>query len=337
MSKKTVHTLADIAHLAGVSKSTVSRALNDSPLISQETKERIQAIAKEHHFRINVSARNLRLQQSHIVAFVVPTYYPEFFSAEDLFGLEILGGISKGLRALGYDLLIIHADPQDTTWAPTYLDSGRVDGFIIMASNRRQEHLKSLVKLDAPFIAWGVPISKFNYCSVTGDNFMGGKLAAQHLLQTGRQRIAFLGGPRGELTVQYRFQGFETALQETGCSVAQNFIAYGDYSHASGFAAMQRLMEQAPNLDAVFVNSDLMAIGAINAIQNSGKTVPGDVAVIGYDDLSIAAYNNLPLTTIRQNISLVGKLLTQNLIQYIQSGTITNVTTPVELVIRQSA
>ena len=100
---------------------------------------------------------------------------------------------------------------------------------------------------------------------------------------------------------------------------------------------MQRLMEQAPNLDAVFVNSDLMAIGAINAIQNSGKTVPGDVAVIGYDDLSIAAYNNLPLTTIRQNISLVGKLLTQNLIQYIQSGTITNVTTPVELVIRQSA
>lgn len=337
MSKKTVQTLDDIAQLAGVSKSTVSRALNNSPLISQETKERIQAIAQEYHFRINVPARNLRLQQSRIVAFVVPTYYPEFFSAEDLFGLEILGGISKGLRALGYDLLIIHVDPHDTTWARTYLDSRRVDGFIIMASNRRQEHLKSLVELDAPFIAWGVPISKFNYCSVTGDNIMGGTLATQHLMQIGRQRIAFLGGPKDELTVQYRFQGFKTALQNAGRSVDPNLVAYGDYSHASGFAAMQRLMEQSPKPDAVFVNSDLMAIGAINAIQHSGKTVPEDVAVVGYDDLSIAAYNNLPLTTIRQNISLVGKLLTQNLIQFIQTGTITNVTTPVELVVRQSA
>ena len=146
-----------------------------------------------------------------------------------------------------------------------------------------------------------------------------------------------MGGPKDELTVQYCFQGFKTALQNAGRSVDPNLVAYGDYSHDSGFAAMQRLMEQSPKPDAVFVNSDLMAIGAINAIQHSGKTVPEDVAVVGYDDLSIAAYNNLPLTTIRQNISLVGKLLTQNLIQFIQTGTITNVTTPVELVVRQSA
>ena len=100
---------------------------------------------------------------------------------------------------------------------------------------------------------------------------------------------------------------------------------------------MQHLLEQAPDLDAVFVNSDLMAIGAINAIQNAGKRVPDDIAVVGYDDLSIAGFNNLPLTTVRQHIPLAGKMMAQNLIQYIQTGVITNVTIPVELIVRKSA
>lgn len=100
---------------------------------------------------------------------------------------------------------------------------------------------------------------------------------------------------------------------------------------------MQRLLDQSPDLDAVFANSDLMAIAAIEVIQRSGRKVPEDVAVVGYDDLSIAAYNNLPLTTIRQNIPLAGRLLAQNLIQYLQTGVVTNVTLPVELVVRKSA
>ncbi len=125
--------------------------------------------------------------------------------------------------------------------------------------------------------------------------------------------------------------------QAAGRDVDPRLVAYGDYTHASGIVAMQRLLHQSPDLDAVFVNSDLMAIGAISTIQDSGQSVPEDIAVVGYDDLSIATYNNLPLTTIRQNFPLVGKLMAQNLIQYIQSGVVTNVTTPVELVIRQSA
>ena len=100
---------------------------------------------------------------------------------------------------------------------------------------------------------------------------------------------------------------------------------------------MRRLMEKSPDLDAVFVNSDLMAIGAIDAVQNSGRRVPEDIAVVGYDDLPIAVYNNLPLTTIRQNLRLAGELLAQNLVQYIQNGIVTNVILPVELVVRRSA
>jgi DNA-binding LacI/PurR family transcriptional regulator len=337
MSKKPVQTIADIARLAKVSKSTVSRALNDSPLIKDETKERIRQIARQHNFRINVPARQLSLQQSRTVAFVTHAYHPESFSMEDLFGLEIMGGISSGLYASGYDLLVVHVNPRDTDWAHQYLDSGRVDGFILMTSSRKKAHIKALVEMGAPFIVWGVPMPNYSYCSVTGDNLTGGKLATEHLIRSGRQRIAFLGGPSEELEVQHRFKGYETALQAAGRNVDPALLAYGDYSHTSGAVAMQRLLEQAVDLDAVFVCSDLMAIGAIDMIRRHGRRVPEDIAVVGYDDLSIAAFNNLPLTTIRQNIPLAGRLLAQNLIQYLQTGLVTNVTIPVELVVRKSA
>ena len=337
MSKKPVQTIADIARLAKVSKSTVSRALNDSPLIKDETKERIRLIARQHNFRINIPARQLSMQQSRTVAFVTHAYQKDFFSVDDLFGLEIMGGISSGLHASGYDMLVVHVNPRDTEWAHQYLDSGRVDGFILMTSSRKQAHIKALVDMGAPFIVWGIPLPNLSYCSVTGDNLAGGKLAAEHLIRSGRKRIAFLGGPPGELEVQQRLKGFETALQDAGREVDPLLLAYGDYSHRSGAAAMQRLLEQAPDLDAVFVCSDLMAIGAIDVIRNHGRSVPEGVSVVGYDDLSIAAFNSLPLTTIRQNIPLAGRLLAQNLIQYLQTGLVSNVTIPVELVVRKSA
>ena len=337
MSRKTFQTIEDIARLASVSKSTVSRALNDSSLVNHETKKRIQAIARERDFRINAPARNLSLRQSHTVAFVAPAYTPDFMSGEDLFGLEMLGGIGNGLHTLGYDLLVVHVDPHDTAWPHYYFDSGRVDGFILMTSNHKQGAIRALVEMDVPFVGWGIPVPGFNYCSVTGDNITGGMLATQHLVRIGRQRIAFLGGPEHSLTVQYRFKGHENALRAAGRSVDPHMLAYSDYSYASGLAAMQRLMQGSPDLDAVFVNSDLMAIAAISVVQNSGKRVPEDIAVVGYDDLSIAIYNSLPLTTIRQNLRLAGELLAQNLIQYIQTGVVTNVTLPVELVVRKSA
>lgn len=337
MRKETVQTLEDIARLANVSKSTVSRALNDSPLLNQETKERIQAIARKHHFRINARARNLRLRQSRTIAVVAPDYPPDFFSGEDLFGQELLGGIGKGLRTLGYDLLIVHVDTRDTAWVHDYMDSGRADGFILFTSTVNPSLVERLVALRSPFIGWGTPLPNLKYCSVSGDNLSGGMLATDHLLQIGRQRIAFLGGPQDSLTIQQRFLGYTKSLQAAGRSVDLNQVTYSDYSFASGGAAMQRLLAQAPDIDAVFVNSDLMAIAAINVIQESGKRVPEDIAVVGYDDLPIATYNNLPLTTIRQDLSLAGKLLAQNLIQHIQTGVITSVTIPVELVVRKTA
>jgi DNA-binding LacI/PurR family transcriptional regulator len=191
--------------------------------------------------------------------------------------------------------------------------------------------------MNAPFIVWGFPTTKYDYSSVTGDDVKGGRLATEHLLRTGRRKIGFIGGPSDEEEVKLRFKGYETALQGADIPVDHRNVMYGDYSHASGITVMKQMLEQTPDLDAVFVNSDLMAIGAIKTIQSMGRRVPEDVAVVGYDDLSIANYTNLPLTTIRQKIPLAGRLLAQNLIQYIQTGIVTHVTMPVELVVRDSA
>lgn len=336
MSKKTVRTIADIARLAGVSKSTVSRALNDSPLISEETKAQIRALARQHNFQINAPARRLSMKQSRTIAFVTHAYHKDF-SVADLFGLEIMGGISSGLASREYDLLVIHVDPHDTKWAHQYYDTGRVDGFILMTSTHKQTHVKALLELDAPFIIWGIPQSTQKYCSVTGDNFNGGRYAGEHLISINRTKIGFLGGPADDLEVMHRQAGYESALKEAGREVDPALLEYGDFSNTSGGEAMQRLLKKVPDIDAVFVNSDLMAIAAMDVIREHGRSVPEDIAVVGYDDLSIAEHSNPPLTTIRQNIALAGKLLAQNLIDYLQTGMVTNVSIPVELIVRKSA
>jgi DNA-binding LacI/PurR family transcriptional regulator len=336
MSKDTVKTIADIARLAGVSKSTVSRALSDSPLIGEETKARIRSIAREHNFQVNVPARQLSMKQSRTIAFVTHAYHQDF-SVADLFGLEIMGGVSNGLAAQGYDMLVIHVDPHNNKWVRQYFDTGRVDGFILMTSTRKQTHVKALIEAGAPFIVWGVPQPNQKYCSVNGDNFKGGELATGHLTSLGRRKIGFIGGPDYELEVQQRLNGYRLALEEAGLAVETELIEYGDFSDTSGADAMKRLLEKAQDIDAVFVNSDLMAIAAMDVIREHGKRVPEDIAVVGYDDLSISEHSNPPLTTIRQNIPLAGKMLAQNLIQFLQSGMATNVSTPVELIVRKSA
>jgi DNA-binding LacI/PurR family transcriptional regulator len=338
MSEKTVKTIQDVARLAGVSKSTVSRALNDSPLISAETKNRIQAIARQYDFQLNIPAQCLSLKESRTIAFVTHAcYIQDGYLVGSPFLLEVLGGITAALSESRYDLLMAFIDPKDTHWLQHYQDSGRADGFILMTSSRKQSLVRKLAKTNAPFIVWGNPLPDYNHCSVTGDDFTGGKLATQHLIKSGKRRIAFLGGMPDEPEVQRRYEGYCFTLHDAGLEIDPALVTYGDYSFESGADAMQHLLEQAPDLDAVFVNSDLMAISAMNLLHDRGYQIPGDVAVVGYDDLTIAEQCYPQLTTISQNIPLAGRLLAQNLIQYLRSNTVTNVSIPPKLVVRKSA
>ena len=213
-----------------------------------------------------------------------------------------------------------------------------MDGFILLTSTRKQYHIQTLVEMQAPFIVWNnVCLPDGSYCSVSSDNFSGGKQATGHLLQTGRRRIGYVGGPEYEYEAQRRYDGYVAALQENGLAVDPALVTYGHWSSESAARHMQQLLERAPDLDAVFANSDMMAVGAINVLREHGRRVPQDVAVVGYDDLSIAQLCSPPLTTISQNLPLVGQLLVQNLIQNIETGLVTTVTIPAELVIRGSA
>lgn len=339
MGQKEVKTIADIARLAGVDKSTVSRALNDSPLIAEDTRLRIRKIAEEHSFHINAPARCLSTQQSRVIGMATHAYYykNKNFSISDLFLLELMGAVSSTLAINKYDLLLIQVDPFDTEWARRYLDSGKVDGIILMTYMRKKTHIRHLMDINAPFIIWGYSEPDSPHCSIVGDNYNGGRLAAEHLIRGGRRKIAFLGGPSEDIEVQKRFEGFQAAMQAAGLQVQPELVNYGYFMKESAEERMLNLLEAAPDVDAVFANSDLMAIGAMQVLHKSGRQVPGDVAVIGYDNLSLTEVSDPPLTTISQNIPLLGHLLAQNLIGYLQAEIVTNAIIPAELVIRQSA
>ncbi|GAB4580519.1 MAG: LacI family DNA-binding transcriptional regulator [Anaerolineales bacterium] len=340
MVDKTVRTIADLARLAGVSKSTVSRALSDSPLISAETRQRIQALAQQHHFRLNQAARQLTMQKSRTVAFVTHVHYQNnlvHVSHLNPFFMDILSAASFTLANNGYDLLMAHVDYADSDWPQRYVDTGKADGFILIASSRKLQLVQTLRKAGAPFVVWGLPLENLPIPSVTGDNLMGGRLATEHLLQRGRQRIACLGGPQDDYEAHQRYLGYEMALQAADKTVDSSLLAYGDYTSESGAQAMHQLLQQAPDLDAVFASSDAMAIAAIRVLQTHGRRVPADVAVVGYDDLPTAQYNTPPLTTIRQNLERYGQLLAENLIRYLEIGEVVKSMVPVQLIVRASS
>jgi DNA-binding LacI/PurR family transcriptional regulator len=326
-----INTIADIARIAGVSKATVSRALNDSPLLSAATRERVRAVAREHGFEMNDSARRLSLRQSNVIALVTYPYEPSE-NMEDAFMLEIMSGLGAGLHAGGYDLLIIQIAVGDTSWIARYLDSGRVDGFVLMSASCTEEHLHTLEARGAPFVVWGRKSDGDNFGSVTGDSFAGGRMATEHLLRAGRNQIAFIGG-----LVKERYRGYASALEAAGIEPDESLVVYGDYSPESGAARMSELLERNGDLDGVFACSDLMAIAAVEELRQQGRSVPGDVSVVGYDDIALAAHNDPPLTTIRQPGPLVGRLLAQSVITRVTAGAVTNVSIPAELVVRVSA
>ena len=248
-----------------------------------------------------------------------------------------MGGISRGLHNAGYDMLVVEIDPRDTGWARKLLDSAQVDGFVLMTSTRKQAHIKLLSELQAPFVAWGVPGVEAGFCTVSSDNRRGGELAGRHLVGLGRRRIALIAGPEIEAEVQLRLSGCANALAAAGLSLDDGLVRWGDFSEESGRQAMESLLDLDPRPDAVFAFGDFMAIGAMKAIRGRGLRIPEDVAVVGFDNLMVAAYVEPPLTTVSQNVARSGKALAESLVQYLRTGQISHVIMPVDLVRRGSA
>jgi DNA-binding LacI/PurR family transcriptional regulator len=332
-------TSLDIAYLAGVSQPTVSRALRGSPTVSEETRKRILAIAQELNYKVDKNASNLRRQQSYTIALL-------FFEDQTLddslinpFFLSMVGSLTRACGAHGYDLLISFQE-QSSNWHAEYEDSKKADGIILLGYGDYVEYssrLARLVEQGTHFVRWGAVLPDQPGVSIGCDNRQGGYDLTRHLLERGSKRIAFLGDA-SEHYPEFleRYRGYSTALAGSGIEADRQLQIDAITTEKSGYEAVSKLLERQYPFDGLFCASDLIAIGAMRALQERGLRIPQDVAVAGFDDIPIASFANPSLTTVQQDTKSAATLLVDSLLALIQGEPVESQTIAAPLVIRES-
>ncbi|MGV7210915.1 LacI family DNA-binding transcriptional regulator [Oxalobacteraceae bacterium A2-2] len=328
--------MADIARLAGVSTSTVSRALAGSKLVNEETRTRILELARSLKYSINIGAQNLRMKQNRTVGVVVPYDSATRQHLSDPFFLAMLGSLADALTEQGFDMLVTRVDAEQLDAAGVPYDTGRVIGVVLIGQWRHHDQLNQLAARQVPIVVWGAQLPQQLYCTVGGDNLGGGLLATRHLLQQGRRRIAFFGDVNLPEVAQ-RHQGYLEALREAGIVADPQLQVAASFLPEAGGQAVQELRRRAVDFDAVFAASDLLAMTAINTLRQQGMRVPDDVAVVGYDDIELASYFHPPLTTVRQPIREAGRALVASLLELVEGRPSPSQQLPTELAVRGSS
>ncbi len=327
--------MSGLAKLSGVDISTVSRALNDSPLVKSKTKEHILKLASETGYAINARARNLRKQSSQTLGIVIPVYPGSHQNLSDPFFLEMIGAVSQAASKHDYDLIINVPHSPTEIAEQRLLLSGKADGLIIIGQAGRTERLKSLGDVADRIVVWGGMTDEADYTLVGSDNFAGGRLVGQHLTDIGRRNIAFLG----DITlpeVRLRYNGLTSVLAGLGGEFAPSLMISSSFDGQEAYSKILDLCESANSFDAIFAASDVLGIAAIHAVQSKGLRVPDDVAVVGYDNIGQAAMISPGLTTIDQNIALGGEIMVNALLDKIAGKRVHATLTPTNLVIRGS-
>ncbi len=279
-----VKNIAELARIAGVSPGTVSRALTDTGLISQKTRERIKALAREHDFRPNIMARNLRIKRAGAIGVVIPLGHETGQHISDPFFMTLLGHLADTLTERGYDLLLSRVIPTSPDWLDNIVDSGRVDGVILIGQSNQAEAIDRVAERYLPMVAWGAQTADQVHCSVGTDNRKGGKLATQHLIERGCKRIAFLGDPTPP-EIADRYAGCRDAMADAGLSDGLSMLP----AHLTAESAYTSICEWLATMDGppdgMFAESDVVAMAALRALAEAGYSAPQDVRVVGFDDL----------------------------------------------------
>lgn len=330
----------DIAHYAGVSQSTVSRALRNSPLVNEETKKKVFEVAKKLNYKVDKNASNLRTQQSNTIALLLFEDPTSDESHINPFFLSMLGSITRACANKGYDLLVSFQQ-MDQDWQAQYEDSHRADGLILLGYGDfidYQARLASLLENNTKFVCWGAQVNERPELSISCDNFFGGQQAAKHLINKNRTQCAFIGDASHHSPEFFaRFNGFKHTLQESGLDVDARDIINAISTDESGYNATKTLLSLKRPVNAIFAASDLIAIGAIRAINEAGLKVPEDICVIGFDDIPVASYTQPALTTVSQSTSKAGEMLVENLLLQLQNEQPQQMQLKPNLVIRKSA
>lgn len=329
-------TLEDIAKKAGVSRSTVSRVVNNQPNVSEEVRSRVQEVIRATGYHPNASARSLASRRSAMVGLVLPHSFRAFFT--DPYFPHLLQGITHGCNQYDQTLglfLVSNKEDEEKIFSRVS-HSGMLDGVIVQAGHHGDPMMVRLAQADIPLVFLGRPFQAENVSYIDIDNVEGSYNATVHLIRLGYRRIATIAGPAHSTAGIDRKQGYLNALNERDLPADDSLVVEGDFSERGGYHAMQTLLSQEP--EAVFAASDIMAVGAMRAAQEAGLSIPDDIAFVGFDDLPLPITPDPPLTTIRQPVSRFGITAVETLIDLINNGSTPprRIIMSTELVIRES-
>lgn len=329
-------TLEDIAKQAGVSRSTVSRVVNDHPNVREEVRRRVWKVIKRTGYHPNPAARTLVSQRSWMIGLVLPRSVSSFFS--DPYFPRLTQGIAQACNQYDYtlSLFLIGTKEDEEKIYPRVSRRGLLDGLLVQSGQIGDQLIDRLVNSNIPVVIAGSPFHTEGVSYIDVDNVNATYHAVRHLIQLGRKRIGTIAGPSNSTVSIDRKEGYLKALAEQGWNVDESLIAEGDFTEISGYNAMQQLLAARP--DAVFAASDSMAIGAMRATREAGLRIPDDIAFVGFDDLPIATLSDCPLTTVHQPVLEFGYKAVEMLIDLIENGIkpARRVIMSTELIIRDS-
>jgi LacI family transcriptional regulator len=327
--------LEEIARLAGVSRSTASRVINNHPNVSEETRNRVMTVIREQNFRPNLAARALVTQQTRVISLVIPQAIGSTFT--DPYFPTLIQGIMARANELDYAVMLwIGNLEEEDRFRERIVHNTFFDGLLIASAIKDDPLIRDLSRMNFPFVIVGpAPFANLNYIDV--DNCRGADDAVMHLVRCGYKRIGTITGPMNMNAAVDRLSGYRDVMDRARLPIDESLIVEGRFDEGSGYAAMKTLL--ARGVDAVFAASDMMAVGALRAIDEAGLRVPKDIAVVGFDDLPLAASLRVPLTTVHQPIQEVGSMATQMLVDLLNGTAETpyQKILPATLVIRETS
>ncbi|MCW1401899.1 LacI family transcriptional regulator [Novosphingobium sp. MW5] len=330
-----IRNIAELARIAGVSAGTVSRALANKSLVNKATREKIQAIAREHGFRPNQMARRLRVQETKVIGVVVPLGHEQRQHLSDPFFMAILGHLADALTESGYDIMLSRVIPNADDWLERIVESGMLDGVLVIGQSNQIEALERVAEYYKPMVVWGSRKEGQRHCTVGVDNRAGGRLAGECLIRSGRKRLAFLGETDVPELLD-RYQGLCEAAKAAGLPEPEQF-----HVHLASDTMAEEIAGHVDRIragiDGIACGSDLIAMYTVRALADLSISVPGDISVTGFDDLPLAEQTVPRLTTISQNIAEGAKEMVRLLFERIAGNDTASIEMPPLLVLRDTA
>jgi len=295
--------MQDVAELAGVSKQTVSVVINEKPGITPETRQRVWAAIEELDYHLDSVARSLRTGRTRTIALIVSDTSSPFIG-------KLALAAEDYAHSSGYNLIVYntHDDVEREKAYFTEVVERSVDGVVFISATDQDTGRDILLQAEVPAAAVDRIPLPYDGPSVTLDNVKTGYLAAEHLLSLGHTRLAHISGPPWVRMSRERLQGFRQILEDQGLVSGLHVEKAGDWDYQAGYEAMQRILASDARPTAVFAAGDALAIGAMRAIHEAGLRVPDHISVVGVDDIDVAAFQNPPLTTLRQSITELAEL-----------------------------